>query len=192
MSAPTIAVAGLGRCGSSLTLQMLAAAGFPVIGSYPSYEDSDELAALTWHPSFEGRAFKLIDAHRWNELPPKLDLLIWLDRDEAEQAASQIKFAMFFQSMGQITTGTRDMRRQMAGLLRRDRRAAKAALEQIAVGQRIEVAFEGLIRDAETELAAVSDALGQDIDWPRDVVVPRSAVCHHSMLEMQLMQRSAA
>lgn len=35
---PTIFVSGLGRCGSSMTMQMLDAAGIPCIGDYPAYE----------------------------------------------------------------------------------------------------------------------------------------------------------
>jgi hypothetical protein len=39
MSAPVIVVAGLGRCGTSLVMQMLAAAGLPCVGSFPDFED---------------------------------------------------------------------------------------------------------------------------------------------------------
>ena len=39
MSAPpALLVAGLGRCGTSLMMQMLAAAGLPCVGEFPAYE----------------------------------------------------------------------------------------------------------------------------------------------------------
>lgn len=183
----TIAVAGLGRCGSSLTMQLLDAAGFPTVGSFPAYEDDDHLAEMAWHPSFGGRAFKFIDPHRWHALPPTIDLLIWLDRDVGEQAASQIKFALFFQSGGRITTGTRQQRREMAGLLRRDRERARKVLDAVKVGRRIDLTFESLLCDPPLALKATE----LRADWDAGRIIPRAPTCFPGMLEMQLMGLAA-
>lgn len=188
MSAPTIGVAGLGRCGSSLTLQMLDAAGVPTVGSFPSYEDDDRLAELTWHQAFEGRAFKLIDPHRWVALPPKLDLLIWLDRDPSEQAASQYKFAHFFASGGQIDIGSRAQRKAMAGILRRDHARANKALAAVPTAARLDLTFEGLLRAPKDALVAIADRLGIELDdMAADVVLPRAPTCWPGLLELKLM-----
>ncbi|MHB8286386.1 MAG: hypothetical protein ACYDD1_17175 [Caulobacteraceae bacterium] len=78
---PTIIVSGLGRCGSSLTMQMLNAAGVHCVGSFPSFEGPEceafqegFITAERW-AAVAGRAVKLLDPHRraiaW---PSNLDL----------------------------------------------------------------------------------------------------------------------
>lgn len=90
-----VAIAGLGRCGTSLVMQMLAAGGMPCIGEYPAYEPP-ELGAgvvsyefMNQHPD---HAFKWLDPkHVTLPYPPVM--VIWLTRNRLEQAKSQVKFA---------------------------------------------------------------------------------------------------
>ena len=86
-----ILIAGLGRCGSSLTCQMLAAGGLKVAGAHPDYEPT-----LLWHQSTEAQrcailqqhqAAKWIDPHRFPLRATQAgSIVLWLDRDEVQQA----------------------------------------------------------------------------------------------------------
>jgi len=95
----TLYIAGLGRCGTSMVLQMLAAGGAPVVGAAPDYERFDlaEMAdPALLEAEVRGRAVKLLDPHRAAPNHPLLRLrprhAIWLTRDSREQAKSQLNF----------------------------------------------------------------------------------------------------
>ena len=76
----TVIVSGLGRCGTSLVMQMLAAGGIDCYGPFPAYEpeglgmgrDLPSLLALR-------KAFKLLDPHRDAALPSLKGTLERLD-----------------------------------------------------------------------------------------------------------------
>src|SRR5882672_7379217 len=92
----TVLVCGFGRCGSSLTLQMLRAGGFPCFGSAAAFEPEDvgidrDMRELL--PRIEGMAAKILDPQRTDSWPDKVNdtRVIWLDRNKKEQAKSQIK-----------------------------------------------------------------------------------------------------
>lgn len=93
---PVVVVAGLGRCGSSLVMQMLRAGGMACIGVPPAFEDMRVVAHgpidPAWFGTLGGRAVKVLDPHL-NLLPKEaLAVVVWLDRDRHEQARSQVKF----------------------------------------------------------------------------------------------------
>ena len=78
-------------------MQMLAAGGAMVVGSFPDYEVpqaagwNDALDA-DWLRTIPGRALKLLDPHRMR-LPRGIPFkAIWLNRNHREQARSQAKF----------------------------------------------------------------------------------------------------
>jgi hypothetical protein len=94
-AAHSIAVGGLARCGTTLMMHMLHAGGIPCMGSKPDFEVDEfnnrpvKAAFLERH---SGHAFKLLDPHR-TPLPHGFrGVLVWLDRDPAQQAKSQAKF----------------------------------------------------------------------------------------------------
>lgn len=91
---PITIVAGLGRCGTSMVMQMLHAGGVPCVGQRPSFEVSrwqirptaEALAAIPGH------AVKVLELHEgWRMVPPGCQV-IWMDRDQREQAKSHAKF----------------------------------------------------------------------------------------------------
>ena len=91
-----VLVVGLGRCGSSLTMQMLAAGGMPVHGKAPTYEVEEAMVGRmdrAWLAAQRG-AIKVLEPKRMPSLV--LDhpgnAIIWLDRDPDQQAKSQAKF----------------------------------------------------------------------------------------------------
>jgi hypothetical protein len=105
----TIVVSGLGRCGSSLTMQMLEAGGVPCVGGFPAYEPPETnhgCVTTEWLRSNDGKAVKILDPHSpsapyaVNPFLPSVNLkIIWLDRDPQEQAKSVLKFAQMLLGM---------------------------------------------------------------------------------------------
>ena len=93
--APVTLVAGFGRCGSSLTMQMLDAAGLTMLGCWPAFEvktivtDEDS----RWLAHQGGKVFKLLVSHP-NHFTLNSDVAwrtIWIDRRGRDLATSQIK-----------------------------------------------------------------------------------------------------
>ena len=127
----TLVVAGLGRCGTSLAMQLLDRAGYPCFGEYPSYE-TDETNPLCGIPADllqrnEGRAVKIIDPHHAAEMCGisfNGCRVIYLTRDLTEQARSQIKMAAAFSGFSGPPT-RRDIF-CMRGALKRENRKVKA------------------------------------------------------------------
>jgi hypothetical protein len=89
MSLPTVIVAGCARSGLTLTMHMLAAGGFPVVGEFPGFEPYD-IGKTPWNEC-HGKAVKLVDSQL--HLPPPGDyMVIECQRDNVEQAKSTAKF----------------------------------------------------------------------------------------------------
>lgn len=182
-SKPLIIVSGLGRCGSSLTMQMLAAAGVPHVGSFPDFEDAAVNPPRVTRPvldALEPCALKILDPHRAGPIFAGLNaVVIWLDRDRIEQAASQIKLARFG-TTGEIPErASRRELRAMASNLDRDRRLALAALQPLPM---LRISYESLIempvmtaRAMVWQLARVGYSLDPDV--MEACVHKASAVC---------------
>lgn len=87
-------VTGLGRCGSSMVMQMLDAAGISVVGAPPFYEvDKARLSSFdpAWLACQDGKVVKILALHRC-KIPKKEYRVIYLYRDHKQQAQSQKKF----------------------------------------------------------------------------------------------------
>lgn len=101
-SSPILFVAGFGRCGTTMVMTMLDRGGFPVAGRAPDYEDDSMMPGRIdhhWLRAQTGKAVKWIaplEAKiRSADLaaPP---VIIHLNRDKREMAASQVKMASAF------------------------------------------------------------------------------------------------
>lgn len=93
-------VTGLGRCGSSLVMQMLEAAGIAVTGEYPAFEHDagNELGFdRQWlSDAADGTALKVLDLQLDSiQLPTGDYKTIVLKRDRAHQARSHAKFLRY-------------------------------------------------------------------------------------------------
>lgn len=101
-------VCGSGRCGTSLVMQMLAAARVPIAGRYPMFEDHRTTSQCNpeWVAKQDG-AIKLLDPHRYFprdfRFPPTARA-IWLTRDKKQQAKSWFKFNAFRDKIPNTTT----------------------------------------------------------------------------------------
>jgi hypothetical protein len=96
MNAPITIVCGFGRCGTSLVMQMLAAAEIPTTGRYPAFE-AEQTNPIgfdgEWLAQQAGKAVKVLDPHR-----PEIKFVrgpayrvILLERNRRQQALSQLK-----------------------------------------------------------------------------------------------------
>jgi len=123
---PTIFVSGLGRCGSSMTMQMLDAAGIPCVGDYPAFETWETNAAAIsreWLSEHQGYAAKMLDPHRCSVPDDANCVVIWLDRDADQQAKSQCKMISM---LGGMDVG--GQWRAMRSQIRKDRRKSLNAI----------------------------------------------------------------
>ena len=177
-----IIIAGLGRCGSSLVMQMLHAAGVDCVGEFPDFEDGDVQRLLEDDPAAfaeatEGRAVKILNAHRWKLPPMQGSMLLWLDRNTREQAKSMIKL---LSSQFSIIQQDRRSIGALAASIKKDAPKARKALEQACDSMAAQIDFENLVERpnlTSVALAVHLDMKARDIAKMAGVVEPRSAKC---------------
>lgn len=191
MSERVIVVAGSGRCGSSLVMQMLAAGGVPTLASYPSFEDGAWDDRWIADPSVlaeaEGLAIKLLcpmlDADRF-PTGRRVDW-IWCSRDLIQQARSQAKFA-------RTLFGIADYPEAEVRVAMRIERSKILGLIAVEREQRVlEVTFEALIGHPGIEAGRIIAFLGLQATARQlaSVVIARDSSCFPGLLEVYLMQR---
>jgi hypothetical protein len=126
-------VSGFGRCGSTLMMRLVRAAGIPVVAD--SMEGGLEYGPALklpkeseWLKGCIGKAVKILDPQRYTPPAGLPYRFIWLDRDPTQQAKSQIK-------MLQTIFGAACVRNEPAVLARsmvRDRPTAIAAMQKLS------------------------------------------------------------
>lgn len=167
-------VAGLGRCGTSMMMQMLSAGGVDVVGDWPSYE-VDEAGRVPisndWAASMDGRTVKVLDPQRsWRYAGPTRT--IWMDRNPKEQARSQRKF------LATIVGVSPDVR-AIVSSLRADRKKAMRALSHT---DRIIIAFEDVVRNPAREASRLLTFFPRlDVSAAASAVKVRAAECASDM-----------
>lgn len=194
MTCPVVFVSGLSRCGTSLMMQMLSAAGLPCAGSFPDFEVdavSSGPVSRDFMQAHAGHAAKRLDPQRAPTPAGAPFVSIWLDRDPLEQARSQVKFLHL---MGGEPLPNRAQLRRWAAGLRRDRGDAVRA---IAGQPMIVVRFEDLVTiplpTAQRVAGWLSPWLTVDAQRMAAAALPRPAACQPAMeIEMQLVGRTAA
>jgi hypothetical protein len=155
-----ILVAGLGRCGSSLTMQMLQAAGVECLGDFPAFEPEEVGFSRRPHllmACLSGRAAKILDPHRdIDQWPQRIDArVIWLDRDAREQAKSQLKFVRL---MAGLDIPGQQWRAMRAGLLA-DRKRCQEWLDRCTPTPLV-MRFEDILRSPITAAVEMASFLG--------------------------------
>jgi hypothetical protein len=189
-----VVVTGLGRCGTSLTMQMLAAGGIPTTPAHgPGYETEQTYQRKPidpdWWAAQRGRAVKVLDPHI-NTIPRNVPVLVFvLTRDEREQALSQIKMGCFASRQAfDATTATRDRINGMRALLRRDHRAMRMRLPV----PHHTLHFEDMVRKPRLMASIIASRLwpwfpAVDPDAMAAVVRKRPTTCLPYLLEMEMV-----
>ena len=185
------AVSGMGRCGSSMVMQMLYCGGMPIDlnkAPWPYVEDArqtTELANQEWVREYYGSALKWLEPTTF--LPPMLPFLtIWLDRDPKQQAKSHVKFNM--------ARGRSDVRRQMNSQSWRRFMEGKKARRPVALkvwrrrGPLLCLEYEQIKSKPLLASKAIAEFLGRDlnVEAMATAVRDKETKCRPDMLEVQL------
>lgn len=191
MNSFTTVIAGLPRCGSSLLMQMLAAAGMRCAGDYPSFEPDElmENPSEAYVDSWDGGAFKLLDPHRVLLPAGRRYRIIFLTRSRRQQSMSTVKFMALLQiAKGKLDGVGFDRMRES---LRKDQAAALHILHEHHCPI-IKIRFEDLI---EHQLSTVEEICRfLDMDYSKHgptmlkTIRPRRATCYEGLLEIELMK----
>ena len=184
----TIIVAGLGRCGSSMLMQMLHSGGVPCVGAWPAFEDSR--VSSTVEPSFvaecAGRALKVLDPQRVG-LPGDVRV-IWLDRDHRQQAKSHAKFLAMLTGHQYDRAG----RRALAASFVRD---THAAMSTIGSRPLIRLRFEDVLKDPLLTACTLAEfvGMGMSVANASRAVRQRSPACAPGLdMELSLLEGAGA
>ncbi|OOG61408.1 hypothetical protein B0E46_15630 [Rhodanobacter sp. B04] len=182
-----VVVAGLGRCGTSLTMQMLHAAGFPCVGEAPAFEDAatQHRVEPAWFSEQAGKAVKILDPQRVGIPRSALTAVIWLDRDPEQQAKSQCKFV----EMLGYGFNNRSAQRRCMKQLALDRATARGTF---AGRNTLDLRFEDLIVSPGTAAARIAMFLepwkSLDVATMKAVVRKRDVKCAPDMsIELSLI-----
>jgi len=169
-------VAGFGRCGSSLVMQMIHSVGGPTAGSYPMFETGNRNICVP-----DGFSVKILEPLVIG-IPKGEYRTVWMDRDATEQAKSEVKF---LRSMGaSIDDHYVDL---IAGLHRKERFDARERLSKY--GEIMTISFERLLtqREEVQRLAAFLNL--DDVDTMLAQIIPRPTECQADLnIEMRLAE----
>ena len=198
MSKPVLVIAGLGRCGSTMVMHMLAAGGQPCEGTPPAFEVEEAISIdRSWFNSLRGKAVKVLNPQHVgipDDVPRRT---IYLERRVEEQAKSICK--MLSLGGGAPVPSSR-YRRLMQNSLIRDNKTARALMRQPTgsncTSQLLVMQFEEILahpRESARKLAMMAMVDTFDIGAAAAVVQQRSPFCATDMaIELQLTAAAAA
>lgn len=176
-----IIVSGFGRCGSSMTMQMLHAGGIECLGEWPSFEHEKAMDLdMEWLRAQEGKALKVLDPQR-NSLPRGPEYkVIWLDRNTRQQAMSAINLLRL--TTGVDVGGAVNIKNLMRSY-KKDRPLAIAALRRTGAAI-LAMRFEDLLARPQEEARRIAVFLGLNMDAQAmaGVVIPRGPECRPDLL----------
>jgi hypothetical protein len=165
-----------------MVMHMLAAGGVPIAGGLtrPPFELPDTQDA--WSLPLAGRAVKLLDEVLFRGIPPAPAWrFVWLDRDPAEQARSQVKF---LEALVGPLAGPREVAvARFAASYQRDRPKALGRLH--GAGKVLTLRYEQVLADPRAgalRLRQVWPAL--DVDAAAGVVHERDGRCRLDLLDV--------
>lgn len=186
---PVILVSGLGRCGSSMVCQMLAAAGLDVAGEYPAFEPRQARPTCfdgRWIAEQHGRVVKVLDPQApMVRLRPGAYRIILITRNSRQQARSMVKLQQTFGGIMPGPVGSRQIRALAAGI-RRDGPKAVRHLQRFGPVQRLR--FEDIVEFpsiAAGVLASFTGLPSSVIPLMAHMVAPRGTDCLPYMLEFE-------
>ena len=180
-----VVVSNLARAGSSCTMQMLSAGGYPCVGKFPSFEvdlDNDR----NWIRNCEGMALKIIDPHHYPPPPGHEYRVIWIDRDIRQQAKSTMKAQ---RALTDLENVHRSQLRDMERLIREQRRPALDTWAELGA-KVLPMRFERIIRSPRESAEDMASFLRLDLDTKRmaEAVVKRRPSCLPYMLEFRQLR----
>ena len=186
-----IVISGFGRCGSSLTMQMLKATGLEVLGRPPGYELQEcnpSTFNAKWIAQQYGKVLKVLIPRECGLIKSKYKF-IWVHRDHFECAKSIAKFQYYLNPTIKEVTGKDIMRMYEKNI--------KEEPEQLNyltnLGSVCIIRFEDLIMIPNTVAENIAEYLEMDLDIKKmvSVVLFRDIKCQNDLnIEIKLMQET--
>ena len=195
MDNKVVVVCGLGRCGSSLMMQMLSAGGLACTGEAPAYEHPNGVIGGfngQWLAKQTNKATKVL-LPQYVRFEPANYYFIWLDRDPFEQAKSTFKFQHLITRRIHPELPLPKDGSSIMAMMRAAPNETKAgidAIQQVSPHYQV-ISFEDLILFGERTAQTVNQFLEADlyIDKMVSVIKPRTTGCNLSMdIERELME----
>lgn len=186
---PVIVVAGLGRCGTSMVMQMLAAGGISCVGRAPAYEDDHTVTCVDagWFETLCGQAVKILDPQRVGIPAAQWEArVIIMERRLSEQAKSIAKMLRQLERL--------PIRKRQITLIEKGLRSDTRAVHAAAAGlPQLRLQFEEVLATPADAAAAIATFIAPwfDPDQQRmaSVVRKRSPQCLPDMaMEMSLIR----
>lgn len=185
-----VLVCGFGRCGSSMVMQMLAAGGMATVGRGPAYEDDragERPIDAAWMVSLAGSAVKVLDPHVTRPPIGPSYRVIWMERNEREQAKSQAKF---LRMMAGVELGRHEVR-AFAASYRRNMPEVDALFRAISA-KVLRLRFEQVLANPERAALQIVGHLGTalDIRAMTAAVINRMPQCRPDLsIELSLVEK---
>lgn len=185
-----IVVCGFPRSGTSLTMQMLHAAGVRCSGEWPAFESdecnvSHKMVPRDFVLSMDGGAIKVLDPQHI-ALPAGIRYtFIFMRRNRDQQAVSFIKF---LKSAGWPVRDSKCDRAKLAESIAEDEKKAERILRSHEGHDWFTLRFEDLIDRTEETLGNLAAKLRLDPLAMRGCVVPRGSKCLPQMLEIAQLE----
>lgn len=188
----TIVVCGTARCGTSLMMKMLHKGGVEPLCDPESlgygYEYDPVLrlpAEVAWLDQASGKAVKVLDPHVLRLPKDRPYLFILLERDNAEQAKSHVKF---LRAIG--VSSDRNARKNIERSLRNDGPVVRALVSSYPDSRVLILQFELVILDPLGSAQRIDDFLERDnfdLIAAARVVIRREPKCLPYLLEERMM-----
>lgn len=181
-----IVVCGLPRSGTSLTMQMLHAAGVRCSGEWPAFESdechvSHKMVPRDFVVSMDGGAIKVLDPQHI-ALPAGIRYtFIFMRRDRDQQTVSFIKF---LKSVGMPVRDSECNRKNLAESITEDEKKAERILRSHEWHDWFTLRFEDLIDRTEETVGNLAVKLRLNPDPMRRCVMSRGSKCLPQMLEI--------
>ena len=187
MSAPSIVVAGLGRCGMSCVMQMLHAVGIPCAGDWPDFEPEEMNLGRSDFRDFGGQAIKVLDPQNRPGLQfaPQSQVIL-MTRSATIQAQSHMRFLQQSFAVDVHSVVTQD---KLARSLERDiGLATRECMRSVGVRNVKCLWFEDMIREPLGFAGALVKFLGLPKGWEdtmSKVVIKRTPGLNPTFLEFE-------
>ena len=186
-------VAGFGRCGSSLVMQMLSAGGMDCTSEtseWPSYEDQRQTTLLPseseWLNEFNGKAIKVLEPAKYLIGVSGLNArAIWLDRAPKQQAKSTAKLLRETRELNM----SHDDIAKMAKYFKEERARNIRVLQKAINGPLRRMRFEDILRCPQIAAAVISDFVpGLRMKPMAAAILDRKPDCFEGLLEHSLVK----
>jgi len=191
-----VIVSGLGRCGSSLTMQMLNAGGFSCLGKFPIFEHNNfaiESQKPLWLSQQQNIAAKILLPNLFKFKKANYTF-IWLNRNPLDNAKSTAKFGLY-NSIIDKSISREKLAKSIFKLYKQHKQQTQTNLNYISKHGKVSVlSFEDLIIYPKESAIKLCKIIGLELDINAmvETVQFRSVACLADMeLELNLMRKRA-